>query len=160
MNDDFSAKLEKLRFYRSEIKQEYDLLSNRVSSYVTSQSFLCIALTASMSNQNPKWGELFTLIFPIVFSLIGIATSIQSIRAISAASKTIGLWHLKQNELFENTPELADFRIERVLTETNSGKPKDVVFEHGLTFARWSPPIFIAAWCVFFWLAIFFYFKK
>src|SRR5947209_17747930 len=99
MDESRSIKLEKLKFYRAEIKQEYDLLSNRVSSYVTSQSFLCIAFASSMSNLNPHWGNIFTLIFPTGLALLGIATSIQSHRAIAAAFETIAMWHIKQNKL-------------------------------------------------------------
>ena len=38
--DPHQAKLEKLNFYRSEIKHEFGLLSGRVSAYLASQSFL------------------------------------------------------------------------------------------------------------------------
>ena len=45
-----SEKLKRLNFYRSEITLEWNLLSNRVGSYITSQSFLVTAFAISMGN--------------------------------------------------------------------------------------------------------------
>jgi hypothetical protein len=58
------VKLEKLGFYRAEIKHEFNLLSNRVNAYITSQSFLVVGFALAMGNLNPQWGSLFRLIFP------------------------------------------------------------------------------------------------
>jgi hypothetical protein len=43
------VKLEKLKFYRAEIKHEFNLLYDRVNSYITSQSFLVIGFALSMA---------------------------------------------------------------------------------------------------------------
>jgi transposase InsO family protein len=69
------VKLEQLRFYRAEIQHEFNLLSTRVSAYITSQSFLVIGFTLAMSHSNPHWGSLFRLIFPPALALLGVATS-------------------------------------------------------------------------------------
>ena len=140
MEDSFAEKLERLEFYRSEIKMEYDLLSNRMSAYVTSQSFLCIAFATSMGNLNPHWGNIFNFVFPLALAIIGIAASIQSHRGISAAFETIALWHLKQDNLFESEPSLDDYRLN---TE------RETIQQRGLSFAKWSPLIFIFAWFIF-----------
>lgn len=44
--------LTKLQFYRAETRDEYSLLGQRVSWYVTCQSFLIIAFSSGMGNSN------------------------------------------------------------------------------------------------------------
>lgn len=154
-----SGKLEKLKFYRAEIKQEYDLLAGRVNSYVTSQSFLCIAYASSMGNLNPQWGNIFTLVFPIVLVWLGIATSIQASRGITAAFRTIELWHIKQNKIFENDSALEDYHLIR-FNPSDTASPQDLIYVRGLAFAKWSPRIFLAAWGIFGALAVFLHFKS
>ena len=84
------VKLEKLRFYRAEIQHEFNLLSNRVNAYITSQSFLVVGFALAMSNLNPHWGSLFRLIFPLALALLGIAPSIQAWPGIRGACDSIG----------------------------------------------------------------------
>lgn len=153
-------KLELLKFYRAEIKQEYDLLSSRVNSYVTSQSFLCIAFASSMNNLNPFWGRLFTFIFPTVLAGLGIATSIQAYRGITAAFRTIELWHIKQNKLFEGDSALDNYHLVRLSSASDPAHPVDIIYVRGLAFAKWSPRIFIIAWCLFGAMAIGFHFTN
>jgi hypothetical protein len=147
--------LERLRFYREEIKHEFNLLSNRVSSYVTSQSFLVTAFALSMGNSNPRWGSLFRLIFPLVLSLLGIVVSIQAWPGIKGACDIISLWHEKQNRLFAEDPRLDDYRVERPLTAPGRRTPVDIIHERSLWFAKWSTWIFLAAWTIFGLLALF-----
>lgn len=160
MQDSEFGRLEKLKFYRTEIKQEYDLMSSRVNSFVTSQSFLCIAYASSMGNLNSSWGNLFTLIFPTVLALLGISTSIQAGKGITAAFKTIELWHAKQNKLFNDEPTLEDFHLVRFKAAADERPPKDLIYLRGLAFAKWSPRIFFVAWCIFGALAIWLHFKN
>ena len=68
-------KLERLNYYRAEDRHEWSLLSNRLSSYITSQSFLVTSYAIAMGNSNPRWSEWFTLLFPSLIALLGLATS-------------------------------------------------------------------------------------
>ena len=151
------ADLKKLSFYRSEIKHEFTLLYNRVSSYVTSQSFLTIAYASAMNNTNPKWGTLFTVIFPTGLALLGIIISLSVYNGIIGAVDTIALWHVKQNKLFNNNPEMDDYRIQR--TASSKDSPVDLVHQRSLGFARIIPHVFFVAWCIFGMLTLYLHFK-
>ncbi len=64
--------LDRLKYYRSEIRHEFDLISARLSSYLTAQSFLVLAYAAAMNNTNPKSQDLFPLAFSSLISVIAI----------------------------------------------------------------------------------------
>jgi hypothetical protein len=154
------VKLEKLRFYRAEIQHEFNLLSTRVSAYITSQSFLVIGFTLAMSNSNPYWGPLFRLIFPPALALLGIATSVQAWLGIKGACDSISLWRDKQQRLFEHDPSMEDYRIERPVVPSEQGRPVDIIHQRSLWFAKSSPWIFTMGWCAFGVLAFVLSFKE
>jgi hypothetical protein len=154
------VKLEKLRFYRAEIQHEFNLLSTRVSAYITSQSFLVVGFALAMSNMNPHWGSLFRLIFPPALALLGVATSVQAWLGIKGASDTINLWRDKQQQLFNHDPSMEDYRIERPVLPSKHGRPVDLIHERSLWFAKCSPWIFTMAWCAFGVLAFVLSFKE
>jgi len=158
------AKLEKLKFYRDEDRQEWNLISNRVSSYITSQSFLVSAYTIAMGNGNPKWGDTFTLYFPLLLATVGLFASFYAYPAISAARTIIELWHKKQGRLYllnpdeaEKNPEAAqhdpmmdDFRDGRPLIPARraNGEPVDELHLRSLRFAIAMPWLFGITWIV------------
>jgi hypothetical protein len=147
------VKLEKLRFYRAEIQHEFNLLSNRVNAYITSQSFLVVGFALAMGNLNPRWGSLFRLIFPAALALLGIATSKPAWPGIRGACDSIALWREKQQRLFEHDPGhdpgMDDYRIERPIVHSSRGRSVDLIHERSLWFAKCSPWIFTIGWLVF-----------
>ncbi|GEO13660.1 hypothetical protein [Microvirga aerophila] len=62
-------KRELLKFYRGEIKFQSDLLSSRLNSLLTSQSFLLIAYASAMSGLVGSWKDPFALLFPPVLAV-------------------------------------------------------------------------------------------
>jgi hypothetical protein len=148
------ARLDKLKFYRSEIQHEFSLLSARISAYITSQSFLVIGFATSMGNMNPRWGSLFRLVFPLAVTVLGLATSLLVWPGIQGACATIDLWHEKQQRLLDGDARLDDFRVERPLGPSRRGHPVDLIHERSLIFARWAPVAFTGAWSVFGALAL------
>jgi hypothetical protein len=157
--ESLEVKLQKLRFYRDEIRHEYNLLSNRVSAYITSQSFLVTGFALSMGNLNPRWGDLFRIVFPLALVILGITSSILILPGIQGACDTIDLWHMKQESLYENDPRMEDYRIVRPGVRSRHGDPVDVIHQRSLLFARWSPWVFIGAWSAFGVLAVLLSFK-
>ena len=145
--DSNETKLRKLDFYRSEIQHEYTLLYSRVSTYVTSQSFLTIAFASAMSNRSSGRNDTFSLWFPIILSLIGIITSITVRGGVNGAIDTIALWHIKQNNLFENDFFMDDYRVTRATAQKKS--PLDVKHRRILEFAQIMPYVFLIAWILF-----------
>lgn len=163
-------KMEKLQYYRQENRHEWNLLSNRVSSYITSQSFLVTAYAVSMGNQNPKWGNWFTLIFSLIVSIIGVATSLRARPGINGAVKILKLWHKKQDRLFFQNPDEAE-RDRKCASEDlsmidfNDGRPMiipkhskeeankvesiDEIHNTSLQFATAAPWLFGISWLCF-----------
>ncbi len=156
-----AVKLDKLSFYRREVAQEWNLLSNRVSSYITSQSFLVSAYAISMSNGNPKWGEKFTLFFPLIVSTAGLLASWRAYPGITGASKVIKMWRLKQDRLFwinpeeaandpsqaQRDPAMADYHDDRPVTlSKRSHEVNDAIHARSLDFAVSAPWIFGICW--------------
>ena len=143
-------KLERLYYYRREDAQEWNLLSNRVSAYITSQSFLVSAYAISMGNQNKDWGDAFTLWFPLIVAAVGILASWNAYPGIKGASDILFLWHKKQRRLFYKNPDapvleqderMADFYDGRVWSDPKPHhwgirrKPKNPQTE---SVAEWS----------------------
>ncbi len=156
--DSNETKLKKLDFYRSEIQHEYTLLYSRISTYVTSQSFLTIAFASAMINRAAGWNDSFSLWFPIILSLIGIITSITVRGGVNGAIDTIALWHVKQNKLFENDSFMDDYRVTRNAAQKKN--PLDVKHRRILEFAQIMPYVFLAAWILFGALDIFLHLKS
>jgi hypothetical protein len=155
--DPQEIKLQKLAFYRNEIQHEYTLLYSRVSTYVTSQSFLTIAFASGMSNRSAGWNDMFSLWFPITLSLIGIVTSVTVRGGVNGAIETIALWHVKQNELFENDPLMNDYMVSRYQPRDPAGP--DTKHRRILEFAQIMPYVFLVAWCLFAVLDIYLHIK-
>ena len=154
------VKLDKLRFYRAEIKHEFNLLSNRVNAYITSQSFLVVGFALAMGNLNPQWGSLFRLIFPAALALLGVATSVQAWPGIRGACDSINLWREKQRRLFEDDPSMDDYRTERPVVRSGQGASVDIIHERSLWFAKCCPWIFTTGWLGFGGLAVVLSFKE
>ncbi|MDQ2862160.1 MAG: hypothetical protein M3R50_00670 [Bacteroidota bacterium] len=151
------TKLSKLQFYRTEIQHEYSLLYSRTGTYVTSQSFLTIAFASAMVNRNAASNDIFSLWFPIILSLIGIVTSITVRGGVDGAVGTIALWHVKQNKLFESDPAMNDYHVE--WKHSHSGNPVDAKHRRILEFAQVMPYVFLTAWILFAFIAIYLHVK-
>src|SRR5437588_7070215 len=87
---------------RNEIRAEHSLIANRLSWYVTSQSFLVTAFAISRGAGFTWFHWFSTLLLPI----IGIVSSALIFPSILGACSTIKLWHDKQRLLFEQNEEL------------------------------------------------------
>lgn len=93
----FGSPKERLDFYRREIQYETSILANRTDAYLASQSFLVIAFASCMSNLNPGWGKLFTLVIPPFLTLLGVLRSLNAWPGTRAAYDIIGHWHFKHS---------------------------------------------------------------
>ena len=159
-----AEKREKLAFYRGEISREWTLLTARVGTLITSQSFLVTAYTISLGNANAHWGERFTLIYPLLLAIVGLTVAFYSYPAITGAARVIELWHKKQGRLFlldpdateanpdaaKPDPEMADYRDDRPLTVSKAtGKvPMDAIQAQSLRYCIVTPLVFGVTWIV------------
>ncbi len=125
------------QFIREEIRAEHGLIANRLTWYVTSQSFLVTAFAISRGN-GFKWHPWFsTHLLPA----IGFCISLLVFPSIAGASATIRLWHQKQMDFYARNPDFASaFRLER----------KRWIEERGLLFPKVMPFLFGIFWGIVF----------
>jgi len=146
-HDDEARILESFRVCRSELQHEYDILSSRLTSFITSQAFLVSAYAISMGNMTPT-GPQFRLVFPLILSIVAILLSLRAHPGIVGACNIISRWHERQGELFAKGAGLSDYFVLR---------KDDVkeIHERNLWFAQTSPWIFGIAWLLMALLAIY-----
>lgn len=94
--------LETFRFIRAEIQHEYNVLGNRLTSYITSQSFLFTTYGVSMQNQNQDWGVAFRLLFPLIVCSVGLLTSLRAQPGILSACLILDKLHERQYRLYDD----------------------------------------------------------
>jgi hypothetical protein len=141
--------LEKFRFYRDEIKHEFDLITGRLNAYLSAQSFLVLAYAAAMNNTNPKSQQHFPLTFVTLLTIIGLALSLQAIAGIRAADKTIDHWNIKIDKLVKRHKWLGEEYQSGRLQENSKNideRTIDPFHAGGLSLPRYSPWIFGVTW--------------
>ncbi len=143
--------LELLAFYRSEIKFESELLSNRLNAFIASQSFLVIAYASALSASSRDWHGPLVLVLPPSLALLGLVLALQAWPGISAAHAVIQQWHERQHELLSRAQDLSEYReaIAAALGQSGPGPARRDRFKQGTEFATRAPWIFAAAWCHF-----------
>ncbi|WP_019995065.1 hypothetical protein [Aureimonas ureilytica] len=139
--------------YRSEIRFEGEILSARLSAYLTAQSFLVIAYASSMAAGWSKPG-LFTLLVPLPLSILGFVLSVDAWASLRASAGEIEAWHRRQQELIDRHRALAPFwPVERA--DSPLDPTLDLRFRQGARFALHTPWIFGFTWTYLFGVAIF-----
>ncbi|MBC8140337.1 MAG: hypothetical protein H7Y38_02720 [Armatimonadetes bacterium] len=157
-----AEKRELLTYYRGEISREWTLLTARVGTLITSQSFLVTAYTISLGNTNPVLGKRFTLLYPLLLAAAGLSVTFYAYPAISGAAQIIRLWHKKQGQLFLLDPGVAEadpeamlpdpamvaYRDDRPLVVSKrTGKvPLDPIQAQSLRFSVVIPVLFAVTW--------------
>lgn len=140
----FGSPKERLDFYRREIQYETSIVANRTDAYLAAQSFLVIAFASSMSNLNPEWGKLFTLVVPPFLALLGLLSSLNAWPGIRAAYDIIDHWHFKQSQLLSSEPLIGLAYDESPLfCETESSHKG---YRKSLLFSVRTPWIFATFW--------------
>ncbi len=147
--------LTKLEYYRTEIRYEHSLLGQRVSWYMTSQSFLIIAFASGLNNSNVS----FKLGIDLILLTLGIITSILVLPSINGAIAIVHQWAAKEQEVLQDE-ELKDFNIEGIHEKVSLFSHKkvkqktDVIKKESLKFARLAPVVFIYGWIALFLLGL------
>jgi hypothetical protein len=120
---------------RDEIRAEHTLIANRLSWYVTSQSFLVTTFVISQGNGFLWFRWFSTVLLPIV----GFTCSALIFPSILGAVSTITLWHQKQKEFFERNAAFKNvFFMQRPTW----------VERRGLLFPQILPLLFGLVWIV------------
>jgi len=142
----FGSPKDRLEFYRREIQYETTILANRTDAYLTAQSFLVIAFASCMSNLNPEWGKLFTLVVPAFLALLGIFSSLNAWPGIRAAYDSIDHWHDKQSELLRSEPVMGLAYDESPLFSETESSHKG--YRKSLLFSVRTPWLFMVFWVI------------
>ncbi len=129
---------EALQFVREEVRHEHSLMGQRVAGYVTSQSFLMIAF--SMASDKTIFGEYNWFAF-LLLPIIGIISSALIIPSVSSASRTIDLWHEREEHIF-NQDESAGIKDTFYIERPRS------IHKRSMWFAIGLPWVFLAGWIV------------
>ncbi|MBP5942896.1 MULTISPECIES: hypothetical protein [Pseudomonas] len=140
----FGSPKERLDFYRREIQYETSILANRTDAYLAAQSFLVIAFASCMSNLNPEWGKLFTLVVPPFLALLGLLSSLNAWPGIRAAYDIIDHWHFKQSNLLQSEPLMGLAYDESPLFSEMESSHKG--YRKSLLFSVRTPWIFATFW--------------
>ncbi len=137
------SEIDKLRFYRDEVKHEFSLLAMRSTILVTCQSFLVVpfAILQTVSN--------FRAVLVSVYIIAALGTFIALIlrRPLNAAHRTIDKWLSKQRMLFKGSEELRDLMIDRDMipgVEKDLNRDRDHMMS--LAFSRYGPWAFFLFW--------------
>jgi hypothetical protein len=142
---------ELLGYYRREIKFQSDLLSSRLSSLLTSQSFLLIAYASAMSGLIGHWQDPFALVFPPVLAVLGLVLCLQAWPGIRAGYAVIALWHCKEREVLVRDSEVNAFDYLPAPQETADEPDRWINerSEEGALFTKQAPLVFTVTWCYF-----------
>ena len=135
--------LDKLRFYREEVKFEFGLLAMRSTILVTCQSFLVVPFGILHAAANFR----AVLILAYIVAALGIFVALILRRPLNAAHRTIDKWIIKQRVLLKNNEDLADIKIDRdVIPGVDEDLKKDRDHVMSLAFSRHGPWAFCAFW--------------
>lgn len=122
---------------RDEIRAEHTLIANRLSWYVTSQSFLVTAFVISQGNGFAWFRWFSTVLLPVV----GFTSSALIFPSILGAVSTITLWHQKQDEFF---------KLNKAFKNAFSMQRPSWVERRGLLFPQIMPLLFGLVWIIVF----------
>ena len=139
--DTNSPWVQAFRLIRDEVKHEQGVLSGRLSSYITSQSFLISAYAVGNNHQADLWGFSFRFYVTITLSVVGFLLSARAVPGIKDASDIIARWHEQQDQLLANNTELGIYQTLR-REEMRGIRRRDQ------WFAQASAYIFMAAWII------------
>lgn len=140
------SNIDKLRFYRDEIKHEFSLLAMRSTMLVTCQSFLVVPLAILQTAADYRT----VAVYAYLIAALGIFTAMVLIRPLDTAHRTINKWLVKQRRLFRESPDLETLTIDRDrIPGADSDPDKDRDHRRSLAFSVYGPWAFFSFW----WLA-------
>lgn len=136
--------LDILRFYRDEVKHEFNLLAMRSNILVTCQSFLVLPYAILSTAPNVR----AVLVLHYLVAVLGIFVVLILLGPLNAAHRTINKWLLKQRALFKGSEALFDYALDRdMIRDVDTRIEKDRDHVRSLAFSRYGPWAFILFWC-------------
>ena len=137
---------ELLSYARAEIRAEIGLLNDRLNALMSSQSFLVIAYSSSLSSGYGDFSSLFILIMPPFLAVLGAALVLEARPSLRAALEVIEEWRRREAALVGSSADYAPYTL---ATDENSRVAMERRQHQGRHFATRAPIIMLTAWLVF-----------
>jgi hypothetical protein len=135
--------IDKLRFYREEVKHEFGLLAMRSNILVTCQSFLVVPFAILNTVANFR----AAIVSVYLVAALGIFVALILVAPIRASHRTIEKWLLKQRDLFKAVKEISALALDR---DTINGIDMDISRDRdhskSLLFSKYAPWVFLIFW--------------
>ena len=135
--------LDKLRYYRDEVKHEFSLMAMRTNILVTSQSFLVVpfAILNTVGNFRTALASVYLV------AALGIFVTIVLMAPMHASRRTIEKWLQKNRSLIKNSDTLQNLTIDRdLIPDVEKDLSLDRDHYRSLAFSRSSPWAFFVFW--------------
>lgn len=137
------SEFERLRFFRDEVKHEFNLLAMRSTILVTCQSFLVVPFAILCTASRFR-----AVLVPIyLVSLLGLFIVLILRGPINAAHRTINKWLINQRALMKDSEALKEVAIDRdLLPDVDADIRRDRDHIKSLAFSRYGPAAFALFW--------------
>jgi hypothetical protein len=137
------SELDKLRFYRDEVKHEFNLLGMRSTMLVFCQSFLVVPFAILNTAANFRT----VLAAEYLIAVLGILLARILAEPINAAHRALDQWLLKQRSLQQQSESIRELAIDRdLIPGAATDLRADQDHARSLTFSRFAPTVFILFW--------------
>lgn len=135
--------LDKLKFYRDEVKHEFSMLTTRMTILVTCQSFLVVPF--AILNTASRFRIVTFAVFLV--GLLGLTTALILAEPLRAGHRALDAWLQKQRRLIQSNPELKAVAIDRdLISGVESDSRLDRDHHRSLAFSKYGPMIFSVFW--------------
>lgn len=135
--------LDKLKFYRDEVKHEFSMLTTRMTILVTCQSFLVVPF--AIFNTASRFRSVTVAVFLV--GLLGLTTALILVEPLRAGHRALESWLKKQRQLIHSAPALKAVAIDRdLITGVASDSRLDRDHHRSLAFSKYGPVIFSLFW--------------
>lgn len=137
------SELDRLRFYRDEVKHEFSMLTPRLTILVTCQSFLVVPF--AILNTAPRFRSVTVAV--LLVALLGLTTALILVEPLRAGHRALEAWLKKQRQLIQSTPNLKVVAIDRdLIPGVPSDSKLDLDHHHSFAFSKYGPLIFSLFW--------------
>jgi len=136
--------LDKIKYYRDEIRLEFNLLAMRSTILVTCQSFLVVPFAILQTAANFR-----AVIMPMyLITFLGVFVALILREPLNAAHRTIHKWLIKHRSLLKESKELEAFAIDRdMIPGVDKNPDRDTDHVKSLAFSVYGPWAFCLFWC-------------
>ncbi len=135
--------LQKLQYFKEEIRTEFNLLTMRSNMLVTCQSFLVVPFALLQTAASYPG----VAVYAYLIVALGIFSSAILIKPLRAAHVTIDRWLVKLRALLKDSEALKPLALDRdLIPDVETDPSKDKLHTQSLAFSVYGPWSFIVFW--------------